>query len=57
MSIQKKVANSLAQEIIALGSSTQQTELTEDILEKMYDMTKLYGRISWEGHKDGKHDD
>ena len=35
MSIQKKVANSLAQEIIALGSSTQQTELTEDILEKM----------------------
>ena len=35
MSIQKKVANSLAQEIIALGSSTQKTELTEDILEKM----------------------
>ena len=35
MSIQKKVANSLAQEIIALGSSTLQTELTDDILEKM----------------------
>ena len=35
MSIQRKVANSLAQEIIALGSSTQQTELTDEILEKM----------------------